>query len=66
VDMAARVDGVFGARMMGGGFGGCTLNLVAPDAVDDFRAHIFAEYGRQWNVEPGVFETGLGGGTEVL
>ena len=36
VDQARSVRGVLGARMMGGGFGGCTINLVAKDEIDSF------------------------------
>ncbi|MGD9128813.1 MAG: galactokinase, partial [Planctomycetia bacterium] len=39
VDWASEVDGVLGARMMGGGFGGCTVNVVEAGAVDDFKHH---------------------------
>jgi galactokinase len=35
VDIARQQTGVLGARMMGGGFGGCTINLVREDALDD-------------------------------
>ena len=37
VDTALTIDGVYGARMTGGGFGGCTVNLVASDAVEPFK-----------------------------
>jgi galactokinase len=40
----AAGPGLFGARMTGGGFGGCTVNLVATDAVDDFRARVTHRY----------------------
>ena len=37
VDTAIKIPGVYGARMTGGGFGGCTVNLVAPEAVKIFE-----------------------------
>ena len=44
VRLADSIEGVFGARMTGGGFGGCTVNLVRLDAVDEFRSSIEARY----------------------
>jgi galactokinase len=46
VDLARKRSGVLGARMMGGGFGGCTINLVATEAVDEFIAKVKDEYGK--------------------
>ena len=51
VEIAQQVPGVLGARMMGGGFGGCTINLVLTGAVDALRQAVEQEYplctGRQ-------------------
>src|SRR6185437_2020025 len=44
VDTAAKIPGCYGARMTGGGFGGCTVNLVAPEAVERFKASILKAY----------------------
>jgi galactokinase len=44
VDTAIKIPGVYGARMTGGGFGGCTVNLVAPHAVDEFRQRLASAY----------------------
>ncbi|MBC3786691.1 galactokinase [Spirosoma utsteinense] len=44
VGIARRQPGVLGARMMGGGFGGCTINLVREDALDAFMAVITKQY----------------------
>jgi galactokinase len=44
VEIATAVPGVAAARMTGAGFGGCTINLVARDAVDALRAAVAAEY----------------------
>ena len=44
VDIAHEVPGVLGGRMMGGGFGGCTINLVRNDAVDALSKAIEEKY----------------------
>ena len=44
VAIAHRVEGVLGARLMGGGFGGSTLTLLRREALADFAARVEAEY----------------------
>jgi len=46
VELAGQVNGVYGARMTGGGFGGCTINLVKSEHVDAFRAYVAEGYER--------------------
>ncbi len=55
VDAAVGIPGVYGARMTGGGFGGCTVNLVRPDAVKRFEESIIAAYQERFSVIPKVF-----------
>src|SRR5438105_12776974 len=55
VDAATALDGVYGARMTGGGFGGCTVNLVAPSAVERFQAEITAKYRSRYSVSPEIY-----------
>ena len=50
VKQAKQHEAVTGARMMGGGFGGCTINIVSIDALDDFTARMSAAYQQQFNV----------------
>jgi galactokinase len=47
VAIARQVEGVLGARMMGGGFGGCTINLVRSAAVERLTEAILTEYPRR-------------------
>lgn len=37
-------DGVYGARMMGGGFGGCTINLIRNECIDDLVSELSVKY----------------------
>jgi galactokinase len=46
VEVAGQAPGVYGARMTGGGFGGCTINLVRRDCVAEFKAHVDEGYRR--------------------
>jgi galactokinase len=52
VGIASRLDGVLGARMTGGGFGGCTVNLVEADEVENFVSSISQAYGLETGIEP--------------
>ncbi len=55
VDSAIEMDGVYGARMTGGGFGGCTVNLVRAERVEDFEEKIARAYQKHLAVEPHVY-----------
>ena len=46
VRLAGEIDGVYGARMTGGGFGGCTVNLVSGARVGEFIAQMATGYER--------------------
>ena len=50
-EYALEQNGVLGARMMGGGFGGCTLNLVEEHKVDDFVENVRKKYFQACNLE---------------
>jgi galactokinase len=54
VEIARAVDGVVAARMTGAGFGGCTVNLVRPDAVDALRTAVEQEYPTLTGLTPRV------------
>jgi len=55
VDLAAARPGVYGARMTGGGFGGCTVNLVRFDSATSFQANISQMYAEKTGVVPEIY-----------
>jgi galactokinase len=55
VEIASRQDGVFGARMTGGGFGGCTINVVRGDNVHSFTQSVAKEYRDAMQIDPDVY-----------
>ncbi|HEY6328468.1 MAG TPA: galactokinase [Blastocatellia bacterium] len=55
VDTALSVEGVLGARMTGGGFGGCTVNLVHLRSIDRFANTIESEYLRVVGKSPSIY-----------
>jgi galactokinase len=55
VDLAASSTGVYGARMTGGGFGGCTVNLVRADRASAFKAHIAQAYRERAGITPDIY-----------
>jgi len=55
VSLAEGLPGCRGARMTGGGFGGCTVNLVDAHEADEFRERIAAAYQGKTGVHPDVF-----------
>jgi galactokinase len=57
VEIAMGVPGVVAARMTGGGFGGCTVNLVHEVAVEAFREAVLREYPRRTGLQPKVHVT---------
>lgn len=63
---ASKLDGVYGARMTGAGFGGCVVALVREEAVDTLSAHIREGYEARFGVVPSLFVTRAGAGARVL
>ncbi len=55
VEAARKLEGVFGARMTGGGFGGCTVNLVQKEAVYGFKEQIVCRYQARTGLTPLVY-----------
>jgi galactokinase len=55
VDAALGIEGVYGARMTGGGFGGCTVNLMRPAAVAHFEHEIARLYYECFGIHPRIY-----------
>ncbi|WP_400193267.1 galactokinase [Hymenobacter sp. B81] len=66
VEASRGVPGVYGARMMGGGFGGCTINLVAAEHAAAFVAHATAAYREQLNRELETYQARIADGVGVV
>ena len=66
VELARKVAGVYGARMTGGGFGGCTINLVETQVVSEFRTSVARAYEHVTGLSPQIFVSHLAGGASAL
>jgi galactokinase len=66
VDLAVKAPGIVGTRMTGGGFGGCTVNLVEAGRTEDFRAHMMEGYRNATGREARVFVTEPAPGASVV
>ena len=66
VDIAKDQPGLYGSRMMGGGFGGCTINLVQEGKVEDFILAITEKYKQRTGLDTEIYLTEIGGGAKVL
>ncbi|HUN64412.1 MAG TPA: galactokinase [Candidatus Sulfotelmatobacter sp.] len=66
VELAGKVDGVFGARMTGGGFGGCTINFVRSGDVDAFQSTVARGYEAATKQRPEIYVCTAGNGVQRL
>ncbi|MBW6498668.1 MAG: galactokinase [Bacteroidales bacterium] len=65
-DLAAEYPGILGARMMGGGFGGCTINLVSEQAHDGFIDQAKTKFLEKFGQEPKVYDVVISDGARKL
>ena len=66
VEEARKIDGVYGARMTGAGFGGCTVSLVKKEAAERFRREVGENYQRRTGLTPGFYIVNIGGGAREI
>lgn len=55
VELATACHGVYGSRMTGGGFGGCTITLIESTAAESFQSNIAASYKKQTGIMPDIY-----------
>ncbi len=66
VEIASGLDGVYGSRMTGGGFGGCTVSLVDTRAVERFRTTLTEQYKAATGLLPDVYVCSAASGVEEM
>jgi len=63
VDIAKKNKNVSGARLMGGGFGGCTINIVKEDSAPSFLSEALSAYKKQFDIDAESYEIKVVDGT---
>ena len=66
VELARQVRGVYGARMTGGGFGGCTVNLIEAENVDEFKEAVAQGYEKATGLAPEIYVCSAAEGVEEV
>jgi galactokinase len=66
VNIAQSLDGCYGARLTGAGFGGCTVNLVEHEKADEFAKALAKGYESETGLHPEIYITRASNGAELL
>ena len=66
VELALSQPGLVGTRMTGGGFGGCTINLVRNAEVDNFRSALKTGYEKRFGITPDIYVTSPSAGVHQV
>lgn len=66
VDLTRPLNQVLGSRMMGGGFGGCTLNLLKKSYIPEFKELVIAAYEKQFSKSPDFYGVHLSDGVRIV
>jgi galactokinase len=64
--MMKNLPEVLGSRMMGGGFGGCTINIIRKDAVNEILDRVSSEYQLKFNIEIEAYTVQIKNGTSLV
>ena len=65
-ESAWQIKGVYGARMTGGGFGGCTVNLVRQSVSEEFISVISSEYKKEFGIIPEIYKVKVSDGAGLI
>ena len=63
---ARKIPGCIGSRMTGAGFGGCTVNIVKKDAVDNFITEVGKNYEEKTGIKPAFYICQIGDGAREI
>jgi galactokinase len=66
VELSLHVRGVYGSRMTGGGFGGCTVSLIEAESVAEFRDSVAERYQKATGVAPEIYICNAADGVEEI
>jgi galactokinase len=66
VELVKEIPSVYGSRMMGGGFGGCTINLIEKNHVEQIRQTVTEKYKHQFKSDLRTYITAIGSGTNII
>ncbi|MFV8281468.1 galactokinase, partial [Christiangramia marina] len=66
VNYAENKEFIYGSRMMGGGFGGCTINLINSEDVESYITEISEAYFERFKIYPEAIKVGPSAGTEII
>ena len=66
VDDLRNHKSVIGSRMMGGGFGGCTINLIEADAIQGIKDQVSVNYKNKFGIEAKFYNVNISNGAERL
>lgn len=66
VKWTKSMKGVYGSRMMGGGFGGCTINMVQTNSITDFKEKMTEKFNKRFSRIPAIYECTIENGVDEL
>ncbi len=66
VDLAKQEPDILGSRMMGGGFGGCTINLIEKKSIDRFINKVKLEYRDKYGYNPDFYSINITDGIKTV